>query len=131
MSKGFGIERKPVMYNDFIIVGPAGDPAGIKGMKVRKRGLRQDRRLQSPVLHPGRQIRHQSKELAIWKAANITPTGHWYLKTGQGMGETLTIGDQKGGYTLTDRATWLAKKGSLKNLRFWWRVTKPCSTSTM
>ena len=57
-----------------------------------------------------------AKELTLWKAAGITPSGTWYQTTGQGMGETLTIADQKGGYTLTDRATWLRKKDSLTNL---------------
>jgi tungstate transport system substrate-binding protein len=116
MDAGYGVDRKAVMYNDFVIVGPATDPAGIKGMTVAADAFKKISDSTSLFYTRGDQSGTNTKELAIWKAATITPAGDWYQTTGQGMGETLTIADQKGGYTLTDRATWLAKKDALKNL---------------
>jgi tungstate transport system substrate-binding protein len=114
MKQGFGVERKAVMYNDFIIVGPASDPAKIKGMKTAVEAFTAIAKAQAPYFTRGVNSGTDAKEAAIWKSANITPSGSWYQKTGQGMGETLTITDQKSGYTLSDRATYLAKKASLQ-----------------
>jgi tungstate transport system substrate-binding protein len=116
MTDGYGVDRKAVMYNDFIIVGPAADPAVIKGMTVAADVFKKIADAKSLFYGRGDKSGTSTKELAIWKAASITPAGDWYQTTGQGMGETLTIADQKGGYTLVDRATWLAKKDSLKGL---------------
>jgi tungstate transport system substrate-binding protein len=116
MKAGSGVDRKAVMYNDFVIVGATADPAGIKGMKVAADAFKKIADSKSLFYSRGDKSGTNSKELAIWKAAAITPAGDWYQTTGQGMGETLTVTDQKGGYTLTDRATWLAKKGSLTGL---------------
>ncbi len=116
MTNGFGSDRKAVMYNDFIIVGPAADPAGIKGMTVAADAFKKIADSKSLFFSRNDKSGTNTKELAIWKAAAVTPAGDWYQSTGQGMGETLTITDQKAGYTLTDRATWLAKKEALKGL---------------
>jgi tungstate transport system substrate-binding protein len=116
MDGGFGVDRKAVMYNDFVIVGPAADPAGIKGMTVAADAFKKISDAKALFYSRNDQSGTNTKELALWKSAAVTPAGDWYQSTGQGMGETLTIADQKGGYTLTDRATWLAKKDSLKNL---------------
>jgi tungstate transport system substrate-binding protein len=113
MEKGFGIERKAVMYNDFIIVGPAADAAKIKGMTVAADAFKAIAAAKATFFTRGDDSGTHTKELSIWKAAGITPTGDWYQTTGQGMGETLTIADQSGGYTLSDRATYLSKKASL------------------
>jgi tungstate transport system substrate-binding protein len=115
MDAGFGIDRHAVMYNDFIIVGPPADPAGIKGMTSAADAFKKIADTKSTFYTRGDASGTNAKELTIWKAAGITPSGDWYVKTGQGMGETLTVTDQKGGYTLTDRATYLAKKASLPN----------------
>jgi tungstate transport system substrate-binding protein len=117
MADGYGIERKPVMYNDFIIVGPSTDPAGIKGMKVAKEAFAKIAAAQAPFYTRGDNSGTNAKEITIWKDASVAPTGSWYIKTGQGMGETLTITNQKSGYTLTDRATYLAMKSSLGDLQ--------------
>jgi tungstate transport system substrate-binding protein len=114
MEKGFGVERKAVMYNDFIVVGPAADPAKIKGMTDAAGAFAAIAKAQATFFSRGDDSGTNAKEKTLWKAANITPAGAWYQTTGQGMGETLTIADQKGGYTLTDRATYLSKKASLK-----------------
>jgi tungstate transport system substrate-binding protein len=122
MKDGYGVDRKAVMYNDFVIVGPPADPAGIKGMTDAAAAFKKIADTQSLFYSRGDKSGTNAKELALWTASGVTkavtetPTGSWYQTTGQGMGETLTIADQKGGYTLTDRATWLAKKDSLKNL---------------
>ena len=114
MTKGYGVDRKAVMYNDFIIVGPASDPAKIKGLTSAAEAFKKIAAAKATFYTRGDNSGTNAKELTIWKAAGITPTGAWYVKTGQGMGETLTIADQKAGYTLSDRATYLAKKASLK-----------------
>ena len=116
MKAGYGVDRKAVMYNDFVIVGPTADPAGIKGVSVAVDAFKKIADSKSLFYSRGDASGTNAKELAIWKSAAITPAGNWYQTTGQGMGETLTIADQKDGYTLTDRATWLAKKDSLKGL---------------
>ncbi len=113
MDNGFGVERKAVMYNDFIIVGPAEDPAKIKGMTDAAGAFTAIAAAEATFFTRGDDSGTNTKELSIWKAAGITPAGDWYQTTGQGMGETLTIADQSGGYTLSDRATYLTKKDSL------------------
>ena len=115
MSAGYGIDRHAVMYNDFVIVGSTSDPAGIKGMKSATEAFTKIANTKSLFYTRGDASGTNAKELTIWKAAGITPSGSWYVKTGQGMGETLTVADQKGGYTLSDRGTYLAKKDSLAN----------------
>jgi len=116
MANGFGVDRKAVMYNDFIIVGPTADPAGIKGMTSAADAFAKIADTQSLFFTRGDKSGTNAKELTIWTAAAITPEGDWYQTTGQGMGDTLTIADQKGGYTLADRATWLSKKAALPDL---------------
>jgi tungstate transport system substrate-binding protein len=113
MEDGYGIERKAVMYNDFIIVGPADDPAGISGMTDAVAAFTAIANAEAKFFSRGDDSGTNTKELAIWDKAGITPEGDWYVTTGQGMGDTLTITDQEGGYTLSDRATYLTKKDSL------------------
>jgi tungstate transport system substrate-binding protein len=114
MTAGFGGVRRAVMYNDFIIVGPAADPAKIKGLTSAADAFKKVAEAKAAFFTRNDKSGTYTKELAIWKAAAVTPAGDWYQSTGQGMGETLTITDQKGGYTLSDRATFLTKKSSLK-----------------
>lgn len=113
MEEGLGIERKDVMYNDFMIVGPPTDPAGIKGMRTAAEAFTKISETTTPFFSRADKSGTNAKELAIWKAANIEPSGDWYRSTGQGMGETLKITDEKLGYTLADRATYLSAKDSL------------------
>ncbi|MFZ2414337.1 MAG: substrate-binding domain-containing protein [Candidatus Cryosericum sp.] len=109
MADGFGLFRKDVMYNDFIIIGPASDPAKIKGMTDATAAFRKLASSGSTFISRGDKSGTNTKELDIWKAAGITPAGKsWYLNAGQGMGEVLMMTDQKQAYTLTDRATYLA-----------------------
>ncbi len=113
MENGFGIERKAVMYNDFIIVGPAADPAKIKGGTDAVAALKAIAAAQALFFTRGDQSGTHTKELSLWEKAEIEPAGDWYQTTGQGMGDTLTIADQQSGYTLSDRATYLTKLDSL------------------
>jgi len=109
MADGFGLFRKDVMYNDFITVGPVGDPAKIKGMTDATAAFKKLAASGSTFISRGDKSGTNTKELDIWKAAGITPAGNsWYLSAGQGMGEVLMMTDQKQAYTLTDRATYLS-----------------------
>jgi tungstate transport system substrate-binding protein len=118
MANNYGSDRRLVMHNDFIIVGPAEDPAGIKGAPDVTQAFAKIAETQSPFISRGDDSGTHSKEKGIWKTANITPEGDWYLESGQGMGATLTIASEQGAYTLTDRATYLANKDNyqLENL---------------
>ena len=115
MDKGAGIERQLVMHNDFIIVGPAADPAGIKGAASAADAFKKIAGAKATFVSRGDKSGTNSAELKLWKAAGLSPTKDdaWYLSTGQGMGATLTITSEKSGYTLTDRATYLANKANL------------------
>ncbi len=113
MDKGFGKDRVLVMHNDFVIVGPASDPAGIKGMTTAKEAFAKIAESKSTFVTRGDDSGTNKAELTIWKSAEITPEGEWYVSTGQGMGDTLRVASEKDGYTLTDRATYLALKDTL------------------
>lgn len=114
MKTGAGVNRRLVMHNDFIIVGPAADPAGIKGMKSAAEALRAISRKGSVFVSRGDDSGTNKKELQLWAAAGADPAGKsWYLRSGSGMGQTLKIASEKQGYTLTDRATYLAQKSLL------------------
>jgi len=114
MNSKYGSDRRLVMHNDFIIVGPPSDPAGIKGMTSATDAFTKIANAQSPFISRGDNSGTNTKELALWKAANLTPSGSWYSESGQGMGATLKIASEKGAYTLTDRATYLANKANLQ-----------------
>jgi tungstate transport system substrate-binding protein len=101
VEEGFGVKRHPVMYNDFVLVGPAEDPAGVKGMKDAATGALFAARGDDSGTHKA--------ELRLWAAAGSDPKGQsWYRETGSGMGPTLNTAAGLGAYALTDRATWIA-----------------------
>jgi len=114
LAKGNLINRRLVMHNDFILVGPPDDPAGIKGIKKATDALKMVTERGARVVSRGDHSGTHIKELSLWKTAGITPKGSWYLESGQGMGATLTIASEKGAYTLTDRGTYLAFKKRVK-----------------
>jgi tungstate transport system substrate-binding protein len=110
VAEGFFINRHDVMYNDFVLIGPAGDPAKIKGMKSIADAFRKVSESSSFVSRGDNSGTH-TKELSIWKKAGIEPKGQkWYLEVGQGMEKTQRVANEKRAYTLTDRGTWLATK---------------------
>ena len=108
MQAGHGVRRADVMYNDFVILGPSEDPAGIKGMTAAA-AFEQIAERQTPFVSRGDDSGTHSKEKAIWEAAGIEPSGDWYISAGQGMGAVLTMADEQKAYTLSDRATYLAR----------------------
>jgi tungstate transport system substrate-binding protein len=109
MDEGHGVRREDVMYNDFIIVGPPEDPAGIGGGQDAAAALAQIAQAGAPFVSRGDDSGTHSKEKAVWAAAGIEPAGDWYISAGQGMGAVLTMADELPAYTLTDRATYLAR----------------------
>lgn len=110
MRGGHGASRRAVMHNDFVLVGPPSDPAGIAGAADAPAALRRIARARAPFASRADDSGTNAKELEIWEKAGIRPRGAWYVETGQGMGETLTIASQKRAYTLSDRGTFLATK---------------------
>ncbi len=111
-------ERFDVMYNDFVIVGPKNDPAKISSVKLAKDAFKALMDAKSIFASRGDKSGTNSKELSIWATLNVTPTKElsWYNALGQGMGDTLLFSNEKGAYTLTDRATWLAQQSKLPGL---------------
>jgi len=112
VADGFGIGRRDIMYNDFILVGPSCDPARIRGLKNARQALSQIARAAAPFASRGDDSGTYRTELRLWKAAGITPDLHngWYRYVGHGMGATLSLAAGLNAYTLTDRATWLKFK---------------------
>ena len=112
VADNFGIDRRDVMYNDFVIVGPSSDPAHIRGMKNARQALAQIAGTAAPFASRGDDSGTHRMELRLWKAAGVTldPQSGWYRDVGQGMGATLNIARELNAYTLTDRATWLNLK---------------------
>jgi tungstate transport system substrate-binding protein len=111
VAEGFGVERHEVMYNDFVIVGPASDPAGIKGGKDALAALTEIAAAQAPFASRGDDSGTHKAELGLWKEAGIdvaAASGSWYRETGSGMGPTLNTAAGMDAYALTDRGTWLS-----------------------
>jgi tungstate transport system substrate-binding protein len=116
MSDGWGKDRALIMHNDFIIVGPAADPAKIKGLKPVD-AFKAIAAAEATFVARADKSGTSTKELGIWKKAEIDPATTkpaWYLETGQGMGASMTVASEKGAYILTDRATFLANKDKLQ-----------------
>ncbi|MCC7123057.1 MAG: substrate-binding domain-containing protein [Gammaproteobacteria bacterium] len=113
VAAGDGIERAPVMRNDFVFVGPAADPAHLREAASAADALARVARTRSPFVSRGDQSGTHMKELALFAAAGIAPRGDWYLAAGQGMGPVLQIAAEKQAYTLADRGTWLARRRAL------------------
>jgi tungstate transport system substrate-binding protein len=121
VAEGWGVKRQDVMYNDFVIVGPASDPAKIAGLKDAAEGFKKIAAAEAPFASRGDDSGTNKAELKLWQDAGIDPkpaSGKWYLETGSGMGATLNTAVGKQAYTLTDRGTWLsfANKGDFKIL---------------
>ena len=114
LAQGLGINRRLVMHNDFIIVGPEKDPARIKGLGSAPMAFKNISGAKALFLSRGDNSGTHAKEKSLWKLAGIDPsTEKWYQQTGLGMGQTLAVASEKGGYCLTDRATYLALKKNL------------------
>ena len=114
VADGFGVNRRIIMHNDFIVVGPGEDPAKIKGTKSTPDSFKKIAASGALFLSRADKSGTHTKEMGIWKAAGINPEGQkWYQQTGLGMGQTLNVASEKKGYTLADRGTYLALKKNL------------------
>ncbi len=110
VAAGYGVNRRDVMYNDFIILGPANDPAGIRGAKDVKKALAAIAKAEAAFISRGDDSGTHKKEKSLWKKDGINPKGRWYSEAGQGMGAVIQIANEKLAYTLADRGTYLAYK---------------------
>jgi tungstate transport system substrate-binding protein len=114
LAEGFSVKRYPVMYNDFVLIGPKSDPAGIKGLKDIVAALTTIKTKAAPFISRGDNSGTHAAELALWKAANINiagaDKGPWYKEIGQGMGAALNTASASGAYVLSDRGTWISFK---------------------
>ncbi|MCF8009558.1 MAG: substrate-binding domain-containing protein [Halanaerobiales bacterium] len=113
VNEGYGVNRRDVMYNDFIILGPSSDPAGLKGINEVGQAFAKINNSQSDFISRGDDSGTNKKELSIWSNADIEPTGKWYIETGQGMGASLNVANEKQAYIMTDRGTYLAYRSDL------------------
>ena len=108
VDAGYGVDRRDVMYNDFVLVGPAADPAGIAKSGDANMALERIAAKNALFVSRGDDSGTHKKERNLWQSAGITPAGDWYREAGQGMGKVLQIAGELDAYTITDRGTWLA-----------------------
>lgn len=114
VAAGYGVNRRDLMYNDFVIVGPKQDPAGIGAIKDPAAALARIAAREAAFISRGDESGTYKKEQALWQAADIKPHGKWYRSIGQGMEQALQIASEMRGYTLADRGTWLALRKKLE-----------------
>lgn len=110
VAEGHGVNRRDVMYNDFVVLGPKGDPAGVAGMTDAAAALEKIAAAKATFVSRGDKSGTHVKEQELWQSAGVVPSGGWYLESGRGMGEVITMAGQRQGYALSDRGTWLAHK---------------------
>ena len=108
VAEGYGDKRYDVMYNDFVLVGPEDDPAGVKTVKTAAEALKKMAEAEANFVSRGDDSGTHKKEQQLWAVAEVTPEGKWYREAGQGMGKVLQMAGELGGYTMADRGTWLA-----------------------
>jgi tungstate transport system substrate-binding protein len=112
VKAGYGLARQEIMYNDFVIVGPPADPAGVRGLQDAGKAFAKIAGSTGIFVSRGDESGTHKKEHAIWQQASIQPEGAWYRQVGQGMGKTLQIAGELNAYTLVDRGTWLAYRAN-------------------
>ena len=117
VAEGKLLNRRLVMYNDFVIIGPKEDPAKVRSSKSASGALKAIEQAKVSFVSRGDSSGTHILEKSLWKAAGIEPKGSWYIETGQGMGATLGIANERNAYTLTDRGTYLALRNSVSPLR--------------
>ena len=114
VDSGYGLNRRDIMYNDFLILGPRDDPAGIAGIKDASEALGKVWQAKVPFVSRGDGSGTHKKEQYLWEKAKLTPEGEWYLESGQGMGTTLRMADEKGAYVIVDRGTYIFNMGKIR-----------------
>lgn len=110
VAEGFGVDRHDVMYNDFVLLGPVINPAGVAGTMGIAAAMKKIATAQSTFVSRGDDSGTHSREKQLWQAAGVAPQGDWYLEAGRGMGEVIIMAGERLGYTLSDRGTYLAFK---------------------
>ncbi|MFO8115285.1 MAG: substrate-binding domain-containing protein [Halorubrum sp.] len=113
MRDGYGVNRRDIMFNDFVVVGPESDPAGIEGVGSATEALTAVADGEAPFVSRGDNSGTHAKELNLWEAADAEPGGDWYQETGTGMGEALNIANQQGAYALSDRGTFVSQRSEV------------------
>jgi tungstate transport system substrate-binding protein len=113
MAEGHGLERRPIMYNDFVLVGPPSDPAGVKGRASIVEAFTRIAQTGSRFVSRGDESGTHAREKAVWRLATVDPKGDWYIRAGAGMGHVLRLANEKRAYTLSDRGTYLALRQGL------------------
>jgi tungstate transport system substrate-binding protein len=108
VADGYGVNRRDVMHNDFVIIGPSADPAVIGKAKTAAEALKLIAKKKAPFVSRGDKSGTHNKELSLWNTAKVKPSGSWYIESGRGMGDVLVMAHEKEAYTLTDRGTYLA-----------------------
>ena len=116
VAEGYGVNRRKVMHNDFILLGPTSDPAKAKGTKNAAQTFKKIAKTNSTFISRGDDSGTHKKEKEIWGEAGITPQGKWYLEAGQGMGTVLQMAHEKMAYTLSDRGTYLAYRSKINSV---------------
>jgi tungstate transport system substrate-binding protein len=116
VADGFGVDRKDVMYNDFVLVGPKDDPAKIKETKTAADAFKRLGESKADFISRGDDSGTHQMEKQLWKAAGVTPQGKWYIEAGQGMGQVLQMAFDKKGYALADRGTFIAYEGKIDSV---------------
>ncbi|HSW40087.1 MAG TPA: substrate-binding domain-containing protein [Acidobacteriota bacterium] len=114
VSSGNGINRTTLMVNDFVILGPAADPAAIRGMNAAAEALSKISEKNAMFISRGDRSGTHSREMSLWQKTGTSPRGSWYMEIGQGMGAALTMASEKQAYTISDRSTYLARKNKLR-----------------
>ncbi|WP_435092998.1 substrate-binding domain-containing protein [Halorubrum sp. N11] len=113
MRNGYGVNRRDLMFNDFVIVGPESDPAGIQGMRSATDALTAIASAEASFVSRGDNSGTHTKERNLWEAAGTDPGGDWYQEIGSGMGEALNVATQQGAYTLSDRGTFISQRSAV------------------
>jgi tungstate transport system substrate-binding protein len=111
---GWGVGRRPVMYNDFVLVGPPGDPAGVRGLASAAGAFVRIAAARAPFVSRGDESGTHAAEKAVWRQAGVEPRGGWYVSAGAGMAQVLRLASEKRAYTLSDRGTFLAQRRGLE-----------------
>jgi len=117
VAAGFGVNRRNVMFNDFVIIGPANDPAHIKTAKTAADALKRIAAARAPFISRGDESGTHQKEMELWRSAGLNPQGRWYRSVGQGMGETIIMATEVRGYTISDRGTYIKFKQGKTDLK--------------
>lgn len=113
MRDGYGVNRRDLMFNDFVVLGPEDDPAGIEGASSAAVAFATIAESEASFISRGDNSGTHSKERAVWEKAGVDPGGDWYRETGQGMGEVLNIANEQGAYTISDRGTYLSQRSEI------------------